>query len=814
MSFLSLFSGLSKRASCSMLSLGSVNILFDCGVDDLLLEDPLSPTSNLQIVYSFLQDLVQSGKKIDYIFASDCSLMSIGLLPLVYKFFPEAEVYATTPVAKIGYFLTLDYYSSVASVRNFDLFNEEDIHSFFDHTEEINYYSDISLMNGDIVVLGLPNGYSIGSVSWKIKHLLKELVYAPSFSLELRSNSKPINIEEIRSCYTLITNSENFMDISEEASANSIVDAKHLSLTIFNSHIYKRMFDIRKHLFFPVESIVHAFELISLLKEVIRHGLDIFKQNKRAALETDKVGTTFSGNKNFYVLLVGTFANEIYESFKSLTNWVPVKQKSANENMKEAERTEAVPSDTNLQIKALNSYQLLITYLRGLYEQFFAPKEGSNNNNDPFFNSKNSFISDFKRIVDIFHTQSIHITIIPLGTSLINISEWDNLLKYTLTSENFEYIFTSSFNSGANFNYRSYMLDVLESSRLKEDLKLKFYIRHKIEEVPIITDPIAIEEITATDKKADEKVEVVKKDYCVRTRVNRKFLLFPGRPKSELEEIAQFGIKLQTDEKSIIKDNQQLQEVETKQTEKQTNELDLKKKIFYKSEYFPQVSQYVIRAGISYKELYINRLDSFSMLNFIRMVRPKYTIAVGESQYTSLIKQQITEITSLKNCDFYPNIENMSKYFFGYYKTNMQYEYIESSNARIASEIENQHSISVNYLNIKRKPEEIKVCSKEEIFVSSSRLQNVASVGNADIKPKSVYNKFPSYLIFQLNLDDAQNVSKKLTKSGQKLKVLSNSEVELNDGTRIQCDRNTKEVTINSSFGLDYFKIRSALSNS
>lgn len=147
---------------CNLFKLNQKNLLFDCGFDELKILDFEEHSLKLK---TLIEEILFNNEKIDYIFISDCSLRSFGYLPYIIKFFPECEIFSSTPIAKIGYFMLLDYLTSYVSYFNFDFFNEEDIFFAFSNIEEYTFNSNINLFNGELIITPYSNGHTIGGIT-------------------------------------------------------------------------------------------------------------------------------------------------------------------------------------------------------------------------------------------------------------------------------------------------------------------------------------------------------------------------------------------------------------------------------------------------------------------------------------------------------------------------------------------------------------------------------------------------------------------------------------------------------------------------
>lgn len=162
------------KAVCSFLAVGETNILLDCGWD----------LNCSKAAIQKLDDAIAK-KRLDIVLLTNPNFESIGLLPYVLRKQNQARIFSTTPISKMGYYLILDRLTSIANTRPFDDYTEEDIYAAFNSIQEINYFSHVSLGSSkEIDINPIPNGGTLGGTIWRIKYLLREIVYAPLFSIE------------------------------------------------------------------------------------------------------------------------------------------------------------------------------------------------------------------------------------------------------------------------------------------------------------------------------------------------------------------------------------------------------------------------------------------------------------------------------------------------------------------------------------------------------------------------------------------------------------------------------------------------------
>jgi cleavage and polyadenylation specificity factor subunit 2 len=169
--------------------IGEIFILFDCGVTERLKdEDEYDADSGLKRV-------AEAAGKAHYIFISHPTLHHVGALPFLHKIGvmsnPELkEIFATSPVAKIGAQTMYEFAIQKKELGVFDLFSLKNVESAFEKFQLVPFGENkrIKLGNTELIVSALPSGNGIGGTAWKIEFQKQTLIYA----LEL--NDKPTQI--------------------------------------------------------------------------------------------------------------------------------------------------------------------------------------------------------------------------------------------------------------------------------------------------------------------------------------------------------------------------------------------------------------------------------------------------------------------------------------------------------------------------------------------------------------------------------------------------------------------------------------------
>lgn len=93
--------------------------------------------------------LFRLAKDINLIILSHADLAHVGALPyLVGKLGCKAKIYATTPVSKMGAMLMYDQFQIQYAVKEFDVFNLDDVDAAFEAIKDFKYSQRIKVDDG------------------------------------------------------------------------------------------------------------------------------------------------------------------------------------------------------------------------------------------------------------------------------------------------------------------------------------------------------------------------------------------------------------------------------------------------------------------------------------------------------------------------------------------------------------------------------------------------------------------------------------------------------------------------------------------
>ena len=100
--------------------------------------------------------------------------------------YKETEIYTTTPISKLGFYIIIDAVIAKLETVEFTLYNDKDITDAFLRLKELNYDQNVKLNHKDneILISPISSGYSIGGSVWKIVYNRKTIIYAPQISID------------------------------------------------------------------------------------------------------------------------------------------------------------------------------------------------------------------------------------------------------------------------------------------------------------------------------------------------------------------------------------------------------------------------------------------------------------------------------------------------------------------------------------------------------------------------------------------------------------------------------------------------------
>lgn len=99
--FQNIYNRETDRASCSLLRIGEIKILFDCGCNEKVKDSHEFDND------SDLRRVAAAAATVNYIFISHATIQHVGALPFLHKIGVLAnpnlkDILATSPVAKVG----------------------------------------------------------------------------------------------------------------------------------------------------------------------------------------------------------------------------------------------------------------------------------------------------------------------------------------------------------------------------------------------------------------------------------------------------------------------------------------------------------------------------------------------------------------------------------------------------------------------------------------------------------------------------------------------------------------------------------------
>lgn len=278
-----------SQAISNIIEIDGLKLLFDCGWDETFSQEIKTQYDN-----------VIKDTKIDHIFISNNYLSYFGALPIVMKYpqNKDTEIYATTPITKLGFYILADaYISKLETSIAEETFNDQDISKIFLGINEVKFQQTVKLNhknNSEIILTPIPSGFSLGGCSWKISYKLHNWIYSPQYMIEPKLITDPFPYQLMKNVEILITDTLVSHSLS-------------LKKTIIEAEFKKKIIEIldeHKNVFIPSDSVNITLDLLIRLEKL----LDDYFINKP--------------EKNYKVLVCGYCSNEIIEGVKSLIEFM------------------------------------------------------------------------------------------------------------------------------------------------------------------------------------------------------------------------------------------------------------------------------------------------------------------------------------------------------------------------------------------------------------------------------------------------------------------------------------------------------------
>lgn len=193
-------------AACTLLEIGGISILLDCGSSQL--ESP----SLLQTVQSKLSSY---GKTIDAVLISHADMLHLGSLPCVLgkTGFIGTPVICTLPVYKFGQMVLYDYYlnremegvsrsSDKSELSSNPIsYTLDDVDECMSHVTTVKFSQSIQIHSNDgihsVTLTAHPSGRTIGGSIWLINYGSTDIVYAMDINLKKEIVLDGVNLDQL-----------------------------------------------------------------------------------------------------------------------------------------------------------------------------------------------------------------------------------------------------------------------------------------------------------------------------------------------------------------------------------------------------------------------------------------------------------------------------------------------------------------------------------------------------------------------------------------------------------------------------------------
>jgi len=163
---------------CSLLKIGGLHILLDCGWNDKFDVNALEP-------------LKKVCSKIDLVLISFPDLEHMGALPYAIKHFglcsggesgKQVRICLTKAAADLGVLCLYDVYISKSTSGEFPYFDLDDIDILRDNFLEVNFEQPVKIGGANLEVSILRAGRLLGGGMWRIKREPDDILYAVDFN--------------------------------------------------------------------------------------------------------------------------------------------------------------------------------------------------------------------------------------------------------------------------------------------------------------------------------------------------------------------------------------------------------------------------------------------------------------------------------------------------------------------------------------------------------------------------------------------------------------------------------------------------------
>lgn len=214
--FISILSQEKDRAVCSVMRIGQIKIMFDCGCNE-------------RIDKQVLELVAREAQQCRFVLLSHSTCMHLGTLPYLHaleekeaskgRLVPNSigqpadlgdldrrRIIATSPVAKLGaqtmHELCIQMKENPEVKRgpdgqrsgyvDFDYFTLHDVEKAFENIELVSYQEIKKLTVGDthVILKALPSGNSVGGTAWHIEYNKLSIIYA----LDINDQETPISL--------------------------------------------------------------------------------------------------------------------------------------------------------------------------------------------------------------------------------------------------------------------------------------------------------------------------------------------------------------------------------------------------------------------------------------------------------------------------------------------------------------------------------------------------------------------------------------------------------------------------------------------
>ena len=365
-------------ASCSILRVGDIKIMLDCGCDEKIDNNSdTDPASSIRRVEA-------AAREVDYIFISHATIQQVGTLPFLHKrgiLSNLQGILSTSPVAKVGAQTMYEFAIQKKELSDFCAYSLQDVEGAFCNLQLVSFNENKRLKIKDsdteVIVSAIPSGNSIGGTAWKIEFQKQTIVYGLELNDKSTQLTPPMHLDNFKNVNILITNGylQNYSVFEPsygeggftEESKLGPVDTGNGKIAQFVSEerlkvkVEQAILETHSQLMIPCSSKNKILALLLAFENLFQNNQKLQQAATKAKpLEVDL--TALAGTSNLanppitqqssiepIVIYLEHMSKETIDVAKSHTSWMNFKDNSQNEFDKNPFNFQYVKSITSIE---------------------------------------------------------------------------------------------------------------------------------------------------------------------------------------------------------------------------------------------------------------------------------------------------------------------------------------------------------------------------------------------------------------------------------------------------------------------------------